>query len=261
MLAHERGDRTLQLPDATKGPTADAFGGDFREEPLDRVEPRRTRWREVDMEAGTFSKPGLHERMLMRRIVIHDDVHVELRRHAVLDAVQELQELRVPMTRQTAFDHPSGQRVERREQRRYSITDVVVSLRGGQSWTQGKNGSSSLQGLDTAFLIDAQHNRICRRVHVQSDDISELLRKVRVATKLERADPMWLQVMSKENPLHRAPANIVYAASATPKPEAPINVIVVSVSEHEPSPAHLAMIALHQAASSIVDPDTMAQAL
>jgi hypothetical protein len=207
MLANKRGDGTLQLPDATKGPTSDAFGGDFREESLDRVEPRRTRWREVDMEAGTFSKPGLHERMLMRRIVIHDDVHVELRRYAVLDAVQELQELRVPMTRQAAFDHASGQRVERREQRRYSITDVVVSLRGRQSGTQGKNGSSSLQGLNTAFLIDAQHNRVCRRVHVQSDDISELLRKVRVATKLERAEPMWLQLMSKENPLHCAAAN------------------------------------------------------
>lgn len=207
MLAHESGDGTLQLPNATKGPTADAFGGDVSEESLDRVEPGRTRWGEVDVEARTLSKPGLHKRMLMRCIVVHDDVHVELRRHAALDVFQELQELRVPMTRQALLDHPSGQRVERREQRRYSIADVVMRLRGGQAWTQGKNGSGSLQRLDTAFLVDAQHNGVRRRVHVQSDDISELFRKVRVATELERADPMRLQLVSKENPLHGAPAD------------------------------------------------------
>ena len=52
----------------------DAFARDFAKPPLHQVEPGRTRGREVQVEAPMALQPLLHLRMLVRRIVVHDQM-------------------------------------------------------------------------------------------------------------------------------------------------------------------------------------------
>lgn len=47
--------------------------------------------------------------------------------------------------------------------------------------------------LDLARFIHAQHHRLKRRIHVQADNIANLVDEQRTAGKLERLLPMRLQ--------------------------------------------------------------------
>jgi len=44
------------------------------EEPLDHIQPRATGRREMHMETGMTTEPGLHRRMFVRGVVVHDHV-------------------------------------------------------------------------------------------------------------------------------------------------------------------------------------------
>ena len=78
-----------QLPDASEGSAADALAGDFREPALDLVDPGRTRWGEVQLVSGMSRKPFLNLRMLVRPVVVQDDVHRQTWIDHVVHAVKE----------------------------------------------------------------------------------------------------------------------------------------------------------------------------
>ena len=60
-------DRVLQLGHAREGAAPDALRRGLGEEPLDEVEPRCARRREVQLEARMLGEPGLHLGRLVRR--------------------------------------------------------------------------------------------------------------------------------------------------------------------------------------------------
>ena len=62
-------------------------------EALNQIEPRRTRRREVHMEAAMLGKPALHGRCLMGSVVVEHEMEIEVLFHAPVDALQELDEL------------------------------------------------------------------------------------------------------------------------------------------------------------------------
>lgn len=154
------------------------------------------------MESRVFCKPRFHQRVLVRRVVIHDDMHVEFRRHAALDSVKKLQKLVVPVPRQALLNDMSRQRIKRGEQRRCAMSTIIVCLCCRQSWAQGKDRCGSIQGLNAAFFVDAQNDSIERRVHVKSHNVAQLGSKIRIVAELERANVMGLQIVGSENPLN-----------------------------------------------------------
>ena len=52
--------------------------------------------------------------------------------------------------------------------------------------------AGAVERLDLALLINRQHHRVHRRIHVEPDNVLDLLGKIRVVGALESAQPVWL---------------------------------------------------------------------
>ena len=63
-----------QLLHAGEYAAAQAFGGDVTEEPLDHVQPRGRGRCEVQLKTRVLVQSLLHGRMLMGRVVVHDQM-------------------------------------------------------------------------------------------------------------------------------------------------------------------------------------------
>jgi hypothetical protein len=67
------------------------------------------------------------------------------------------------------------------------MPDVVVGSALGQPGPQPQDRYGPIQYL--RFLVDAQHNRLVRRVHIQLDHIADLRVQLRVGGELQRLPP------------------------------------------------------------------------
>lgn len=225
MLCNKRANRPLEFTHTAKCSTANTLVCDFGEEPFYSVEPRRTGRREVHVVTRSFLEPRFYQWMFVRRVIIHNEMYVKLRRHAALDAVEELQELSMPVAWEALFNDVTRKRIKRRKQCRRPIAHVVVGLRGRQARTKRQNRRGSIQRLNAAFLVDAEDHGINGRVHVQSDDVSKFLREVGILAKFERTDAMRLQIMGKQNSLDRTTANAKFRRK---RPRCPMRCVLRS---------------------------------
>jgi hypothetical protein len=55
----------------------------------------------------------------------------------------------------------------------------------GAALLHRQSGLCAIEGLDSAFLIDAQHQRLFGRVEIKSDDILNLFGELRIVRQLE----------------------------------------------------------------------------
>ena len=104
--------------------SAKLFRGERREPSLNKVDPRRTCWREVYVEPRTLRQPTPNRRRLVSRVVVHHEMDVEMLGDLLVDRVQELLELDRSMTSMAFADDLSGRNVECRKQRRRSVANV-----------------------------------------------------------------------------------------------------------------------------------------
>jgi len=81
------------------------------------------------------------------------------RRHRRLDAVQKLTTLLGAMARVAGPDDDPSFHIQRAEQRRRPMPDVVVGLSGRQPRTHGQQGRRAIERLDLVLLIHAEHQR------------------------------------------------------------------------------------------------------
>ena len=70
----------LQLAHAAMNAATELFVGQFGEPALDQVEPRPVRRREVDVKTRSLREPILDHWSLVRPVIVHDQMHVEVRR-------------------------------------------------------------------------------------------------------------------------------------------------------------------------------------
>ena len=64
-----------------------------------------------------------------------------------------------------------------------------------QAGAQRQNGLRPVQCLNLGLLVDAQDDGIGRRIHVETDDVVDLVLGVGISAELERLDPMRLEVV------------------------------------------------------------------
>ena len=81
---------------------------------------------------------GLHGGVIVRGVVVQDQMHLEVARNFAVDGLQEDQELLVPMAGQALTDHRAGQHVQRGEQRCGAVALVAVGHRRGPTRPQGQ---------------------------------------------------------------------------------------------------------------------------
>ena len=159
------------------------------------------------MVAGMSGEPGFHGRVLVRRIVVQNQMHVKCPLHILVNVLKKLNELRVSVTRQAPFDDLPIQGVQCGEERGRSVADVVVRLASRDARSQRQDRRSAFQGLNAALFVDAQHDCIGRWVHVESNDVTKLLGEMRIRAELETLHAVRLQVVRLQDPLNAAAAN------------------------------------------------------
>ena len=197
-------DRGLEVDQGTEGAALQAPPGQGGEEGLDRVRPRARGRGEVEGPAGMAGEPGADLGVLVGGIVVEDGVHQLARRHGRLDAVEEADELLVPVTLHALADDRAVQDVQGREQRGRAMSDIVMGHRTGAALLHRQAGLGAVERLDLGFLVDRQHKAVGRRVEIEPDDIAELGGEGRVLGQLEATHPMRLEPVRGPDPLHRA---------------------------------------------------------
>ena len=180
----------------------DLFALEFDKPSFDEVQPGRARRREVQMEPRALGEPALNQRGLMGAVVVEDQMHVQVARHVIFDEVQKPAKLSAAMPTKTPADDGARLGIERGEQRRCAIANVVVRSTLDLPRPHRQQGRRPVEGLDLALLIDAEHERAIRGIQIQAHNVADLLDEQRVFRQLERLAPMRLQGEGLPDPRH-----------------------------------------------------------
>lgn len=119
--------------------------------------------------------------------VVEDRVDRLAGRDGGLDGVEEADELTVPVALHATAEHGTRLDIKGSKQCRRAVTGVVMGLGGRMAGGEWLVEAGPLQRLDLALLIDGQHHRMGRRIHIEADDILDLGGKSGIARALERA--------------------------------------------------------------------------
>ena len=92
-------DRILEFLDGTENTTLEAPLGQQCEQSFDCIEPRGGSWGEVEDKTRMVREPCEDLRMLVRGVVVDNDMNGQFCRHSGLDNVEEADELLMAMTR------------------------------------------------------------------------------------------------------------------------------------------------------------------
>ena len=145
--------------------------------------------------------------MLVRGVVVDDDVDGQLRRHSGVDEVQEADELLMAMTLHALADDLAFEHVEGSEQGRGAMTFVVVGDGGGPPLLHRQTRLGAVARLNLALLIDRQYDGMVRRIDIEADDVAQLGDELRVIGQLELTHPVGLQAMGAPDALDRTDAD------------------------------------------------------
>ena len=158
----------------------------------------------MDVEARSGREPGPHFRMLVGRIVVHDEMGVEIGRDHGVDMLQEVQELLVAMTLSALCDHLTVGDIERSEQCGRSVPDVVVGDAFRVAQPERQDRLRPFQRLDLGLLVDAQHHGVVGGIQVQPDDVAHLVDEGWIGRELEGLRAVRLHTEKPEHPTDRA---------------------------------------------------------
>ena len=115
------GDGLLKIVHGCEAVAPDPVLGDVTKEPLDHVQPGGAGGREVHDEARMLCQPRANLRMLMRRVVVDDQVQDHLLGRLAIDEPKETEPFLVAMVVLAHRDDSAVERVERSKQSRRAI--------------------------------------------------------------------------------------------------------------------------------------------
>jgi len=113
-------------------------------------------------------EPGCDLWMGVCPIVVEDERDLPPSRSRPVDALQEGQELAVPVARQAGPHDGSLQHVEGGEQGGRAMAHIVVGLPSGDPRPQRQDRLRALQGLDLTLLVHAQDQGLVGRMEVDA---------------------------------------------------------------------------------------------
>ena len=77
----------------------------------------------------------------------------------------------------------------------------------GAALLERQAGLHSVERLDLAFFVDAEHDGVRRRINIEPDDVAQFVDELRVLGQLELPDPMRLEPMGAPDALHGTDAD------------------------------------------------------
>jgi len=165
-------DGCLQFARAAVHATSQLLVGERREPALDQIDPRGTRRGEVHVVSPMAHEPAVDERRLVGAVVVENHVHIERRRHGPLDCVEEPAKFRRAVPVVKLADDLARLDVQRGEERGRAMARVVVGPARHLSGPHRQQRLRAIQGLNLGFLVDAQDQRLVRRVEVEPYDVA-----------------------------------------------------------------------------------------
>ena len=127
-------------------------------------------------------------RRLVGAVVVHDQMDVELRGHALIDGSQELQELATAMTPMQIADDLARSEVQCREQCGRAVAHIIMSAPLCNAKRQRQQRLRSIERLDLRLLIHTQHHCTRGRRQIQTHDVAYLVYEQWVGGQLKCKD-------------------------------------------------------------------------
>ena len=196
-----------QLLHAMEDATTNSFLSDFPKPALDQIEPGRAGRDEMDVKAGMLRESSFYLRVLVCRVVVDDQMQVQVWWGLFVDLPQELEPLLMAMTLHARTDHFTLKEFQCGKKSGGAIAFVVMSHGATASLFEGQTWLGSVEGLDLGFLINAQDESMIGRVHVEAHHILNLLYKMLVIAQLEGPRQMGLQPMGFPDPVDQRMVN------------------------------------------------------
>lgn len=128
-------------------------------------------------EARVAFQPALNSGMLMRSIVVHHYMQLQISSKLFIQVFEKLQELLVTMASIALTDNFTLRYLKCGKERRGPIPLVIVGHRSAAAFLHRQPRLSAVQGLNLALFIDTEHQRFGRRVEIQPDYIRQLFQK------------------------------------------------------------------------------------
>jgi hypothetical protein len=173
----------------------------------------------MEDEAGVPVEPSPNLGVLVRGVVVEDDMDDLAGGNVGFDRIEKANELLMAMALHAAADDLAFQDVERGKQGRGAMPLVVMRHRRAAALLHRQAGLGAVERLDLRFLVDRQHHRMRRRIDprvrpmagpragAKTDNVVQLVDELAVARQLELAHAMRLEPMGVPDPLHRADAD------------------------------------------------------
>ena len=140
----------------------------------------------MQMKARMSCQPLLDPGMVVRTVVVQDQMNRQTGGNVLVNLAEELPKLDVAVTRISRPDHGTFQRVQRCEKGRGPVAFVIVSHGSATPLFHRQPRLGSVQGLDLRLLVDTQHHRFVRRIKVNTHYIRQFLDKALITGEFER---------------------------------------------------------------------------
>src|SRR5215472_5576148 len=143
-------------------------------------------------------QPGPHLGVFVAAVIVEDDVDDLAGRDLSLDRVQKADELLMPVPLHAAADDLAFEHVEGGKQRGRAVALVVMRHRPATARFQRQARLRAVERLDLRFLVNAEHDRMGRRMDIEADNVPQLRYKIGVARQLELACPVRLDTCARQ---------------------------------------------------------------
>jgi hypothetical protein len=111
-------------------------------------------------------EPLFDFRMFVSAVVVEDKMDLSALGCRSIDSIKELQKLSMSVSRFTRTDYSSIQDVERCEESRRPMPNVVVCVPFRATGSHRERGLATIQRLNLALLVNAQNQRFVGWIHV-----------------------------------------------------------------------------------------------
>ncbi len=149
----------------------------------------------MQMKPRMALEPRLDSRVLVRGIIVHDQMKVPICGRLRIDLLEEPDELLMPVARHAIANDLAVEHAQSGKQRRCAVAFVVVSLPCWNTRSERQQWLRAFQCLYLALFVHAQNQRLVRRVQIQTHDIGQFLDKVFVAAEFESLYQMRFEIV------------------------------------------------------------------
>lgn len=154
-------------------------------------------------------QPCLDLGVLVRGVVVGDQVHVEMPWRFSVETARELSYSLVAMARYALADHPVGGHVERGERNGSAMALVVAPHGAVVAIPEWPVRLGAIERLDLSLLINREHQSLLGPIEIEPDNILHFLGKPLIVRQIDGLHQVWLQFVRFPDALH---AGVVKAA-------------------------------------------------